>query len=395
VRKVKNTFKDLRTGGITKLIKNNIGLATKQLQERVFAPKIRIAQPPNMKVPQSHTVPKLSKCALKYALACAEPFHELSYGACIPSGEVPSSQKAHALNHFDGAIGTAGIGWIIVTPSLGNDAVNAFFTTSSYTGTVASPLSANNTLNVGVQTATPSNLPYSSAQLFTSTTIAEPFVSGKIVSLGLRVNYTGTTLNESGMRYCYVDPTHFSVSGMGTAALGTMAQADIRMFTRANCEASVSAINADELIMSDEADITSGTGTGVLYPYSGGLIAFQTTYQGATSFSYANTGTTATNVGSPVLVVLVTGVSGMSFHVDLVTHAEFAGINTQSMVEPNPADTEGSHIVMNAAGKLLQNKMSSNKSTGWAAMHQELSNAAMELVKVAVPSSLSALYNIL
>lgn len=314
-------------------------------QEKVFSeshtyPGKIVAAKPKLKA----TEVTLSKCALKYAMAIADPFNPMARDACIPVYPSPPSIKASAIGRLTITAGTAGVGFLLLCPCLANNLPAVFYTTAAYTLSTISPLSANSTLNTGVIASNMSS-PFTRAQL--AITSGSSTVSGRMVSMGIRVRYTGTTMKESGAYYCYVTPDHSNVLANGISTpgdLGFFSETVVHNITREPCELSVYSVDAAETQYSSQA--SEGT-TQLYYPYSG----HNTTFNGG--FTYTDT---SVLVGSPCAVVAFTGEPGNTFLVEFIQHHEFTGPSAYPLSTPSDSDQRGFEIVTAAAAQLPSKK---------------------------------------
>lgn len=286
----------------------------------------------------------ISKCAFKYALAIADPFHPDSRDACIPVYPSPPSIKAAALGRLTMTIGTAGVGFVCVSPCLANNLPAVFITNASYALSTLSPLSANNTLNTGVSVSNMSS-PFTRAQL--AVTNGSSTVSGRMVSMGIRARYTGTTMKESGAYYCYVTPDHSNVLANGVSTpsdLGFFSETVVHNVTREPCELAIFSIDAAETQYSSQA--SEGTSQ-LYYPYSG----HNTAVNGA--FTYTDS---SIAMGSPCAIMAVTGEAGNTFVIEFIQHHEFTGPSAYPLATPSDADQRGFEIVTAAAAQLPTKK---------------------------------------
>lgn len=324
-------------------------LDQRSAQEKVFSeqrsyPGKVVPKAPKPKVDNSVS---LSKCAFKYALAIADPFNPMARDACIPVYPSPPSIKASAVGRLTMAIGTQGVGFVLVSPCLANNLPALFYTNSSYALATISPLSANSTLQTGIVASNMSS-PFTRAQL--AITNGSSTVSGRMVSMGLRVRYTGTTMNESGAYYCYVTPDHSNVLANGISSpsdLGFFSETVVNNVTREPCELSIYSIDSAETQYSSQA--SEGTSQ-LYYPYSG----HNTTFNGA--FTYTDT---SVLVGSPCAIIAVTGVAGSTFVMEIIQHHEFTGPSAYPLATPSDADQRGFEIVTAAAAQLPTKKSQS------------------------------------
>lgn len=309
--------------------------------EAVFAEphSYRSTTRPYLQTPRGDTGVRLSKCAFKYALALADPFNPVARDACVPVYPAPASVKNTALTRINVVIGLQGVGFICFMPCLANNMPSMFYTSALYNNSNIFPLSANNVLTTGVlQEFTPTI--YTKANLTSTNGYSE--VSGRIVSLGARIKYTGTTMNESGTYSCYVTPDHSNPLPVGftPAALGGFLETTVDNVTREPCCISIYGIAPGET----QYGTTNVNGTTALcYPYTGGNSAFNQT------FTYISSTTT---VASPCAIIAVTGVAGSSFLVEVIQHSEYIGPATMSLATPSDSDTQGFEIVTAAAAQL-------------------------------------------
>lgn len=357
--------------------------------EAVYDPSYR---PP--KVATGNGVPRMSKCALKYAMAISRPFSQEALGACIPSTPSQATHKVGGFLRGDGAIGTAGVGFILLSPCVANDVPTLLYSTAAYTSAVINVMASANNLQTGVATSTVSNLPYTSFQLGNQSLNDLQAVRGRVVASGLTVQYTGTALNESGMVYLVREPNHSNVAfapnttvGQSTSSIGSFQYTELCPFTREKCCISDFASKYDDLNFIDE-----GAGATVLqsatnscYPYSdsnplypGAVVGFLNQYVSPSGLSVP--------MGSATVIIMITGVAGQTFHFELSTHCEYIGVPAQSSLTPSENDAEGTGHVLTAANQVSQRKVASPKSSYWDLMYQGLQYAAKKSAPIVVPA---------
>lgn len=324
----------------------------------------------------SDTRSSISKCAMKYALAISSPFNPEARGACLPVFPSPPSHKVTAFTRFNITIGTAGVGFLAAAPCLSNDGICAYYSTSAYTQSDIKVLSANNTLFTGVATASFGGIPYTTAQYTTGLANNEEVVAGRCVSYGARATYTGTTLNESGVAYVYASPTHGNaVFEAGNAPkAGALAECEVCGITRRPCESFLYPVTSGETCYGNDASASVNATTGVVYPYNGGS-EFTNGFSNLVNTAY---------VGSPSLVIFVTGVVGSTFLVEIVQHSEHVGAATAAMVTPSDADQRGFEMVTAAAERIPQIKMANPQLTPLQCMYKGMSAVANALKPVAL-----------
>lgn len=273
--------------------------------------------------------------------------------------------------------GTAGFGFVAIAPCLSNNDPVAYSTNSAYTGSDMVILSAVNTLRAGVDSISMANLPYASGDFVTSWASDSENVVGRIVSIGVRVTYVGTTLNESGVFYLYSSPTHQNVTRLAntTGELGVLNETEVCGVTRTPCEMRAFPVTPGEGEYSNSAAIPNKSTA--LYPYSSNNTDFN-----GNSFA-ASDGTT--NVGSPIMVVAVSGLpAGASFLVEIIQHVEYAGLKAASNVTSSEADQRGYEIVAAASQRLPVMKNAQPDKSFLTLMKDAIGEVATALKPVAI-----------
>ncbi len=350
----------------------------------VFAPKYKSPQRlPKLKIPQG--IVSLSKCALKLALAYADPWHPKARGVCIPDGQRPSTFKQPATQRITAFIGSSGLGFIALTPSLSNDAPNCYYTLSTFSSDRAVILSANNTLTTGVTRGYATSLRGFNDALIA--TADADVISGRVVTVNAKVTYTGTVDKMGGMVYCFEDPDHLSVAGAGPTDVGSnFSSASLAPVTRKPCELTLLPKNSREVQFTGNG--VTGT-TSVVYPYSNGEGDMATAYKSTTTYTDTVNGCV---VGVPVALILVNGSAGETFHVDVITHVEYCGVLVDQETTVNPVDKPGAEMVLGAAQRLniLKNDAGNDGKSMWDLMYGQLVDIAKAGIKHVVPRALAA-----
>lgn len=283
----------------------------------------------------------LSDPARLYLKAYTDPFDQSVKSVGLPRPGSMPSYKVTGFVRGVGYIGAGGMGYVLFAPTLCNDLPCVCVTSADFTGTIIAGLPTDGAPAYVASAFSPagvlmSNLPYSSAQLTTSNTLAtaSTIVEGRIVSSALRTYYTGTTLNQSGQYYGYVDPdleavigqSHNSTTavtaGYTVSALGTKDACEIKGADRQGLSVIV-VPNNNNLV-----DYPSN-GAGInrkIFPFSNNLV------HGASGIS----------PGAPPAVIAVTGVAGQSFYYEAIVHAEYIGPGIpQSLLTQSFSDTVG------------------------------------------------------
>lgn len=320
-------------------------------------------------------LPSLTECAAKYFAAIANPWHPDAKGACIPTGTNRDSFKTTVFSRFTATVGAQGFGFVALMPCLSNDLPVAVCSTAAYNQTLINPI----TVAAGVATYNTGvapifhNGPLTTAQL----TAPQPVLgsaqglsnSGRIVSVGMSCQYTGTVMNMGGLTYCLSHPFHQSLAFASTATVGAFAETDVYRvgdskcwisdFARTNVE-----LEYANLLHTAPTDTPGATYTYIelLYPFAGG-----TSTQIATSGPTAAPGVApivGSGLGIPTSIVVFTGVPGNTFEVEIIMHVEYIGVSVQNAVTKTHHDEKGFSLVQAAAGRAPEIKTSSSKS--WA-----------------------------
>jgi hypothetical protein len=351
----------------------------------------------------------LSPCVIKYALACSDPFQIAARGCCVPVGSSPS-MKAHAFVRLDLTIGTSGSAIILLTPSLANDMPSIYYTNSTFSGTQLTPLTSSASFGPSGTSATihpqwntqAHNGPFTTLQVvgdFPTTGVSTAaFVEGKMVAAGARSQYTGTTLNESGLVYTYHDPAHEATSGLTMSTIGAYGDTLVTGVSRKTNFLVVHAVTPDEMVYSNSGPSNSAAPSGqstLLFPYSNGnyqwpnsVASYGSYFGGVTSNS---TGTYVFPVGVPIGAMVITGKAGETHHVEFVFHMEFAGPGAATMLTPTSPDPVGSDMVRTAALTLPQSQMANPKTGRWDLMYSALHAVVKAAAPRVVPAAIGAI----
>jgi len=121
------------------------------------------------------------------------------------------SQKIRVFARGLMSTGTTGDGFIYWAPVLVNDNNNITFTGSTSTGTISTAFNAFGNVNpVGM-----TKIPY------TTTQITGGGVEGRLVSACVRVRYSGSEDQRSGVVSLFEDPDHLGVAGQSATTIST------------------------------------------------------------------------------------------------------------------------------------------------------------------------------
>lgn len=302
-------------------------------------------------------------------MAISDPWSNMAMGACIPLPPSIGSYKKFSYARFSGAIGTQGFGFIQVSPSLLKDNPSFFYTTASFTKNDSDNMTQAVT-GVTRGYMTTNDLTYAQAASGGNNV-------GRIVSIGVKMRYTGTVLNQSGQFYGYVSPNHQSFTG----------QTSDNLAARRECVIA-NVLDQQELMLVDcpsrdvENQYTAGDLLGVgtastVAPYS-------TTILGGSTLPANGTFPLNGTAGYPTMIIMITGVAGQSFYGEVVQHNEYVGDQFTQMLTPSHNDFTGYEIV-NMASKGLSTRQSINpKKTPRNLMLEGLKDAAKSVVPVAI-----------
>jgi hypothetical protein len=296
----------------------------------------------------------LSHCAHKYATAISAPWDPEAQGCCIPTFPSKSSQKSTAWSRFTVTIGTAGIGFVMMSPTLANDNRVAHYSSATFAGTAFSAVAT------GVSAAT-INTPWNQGTL-TGTSTTPPNVSGRLVSVGMSSQYTGTVLNQGGLVYALVEPNHGNLNNFAVANLSAYQETKISRVTSGKIWLVGAGIDAQE-VQYPEYTLTNQS----LYPFSQNQVVDP-------AFSAC---------GAAILGYIFTGVPGNTFQVEIVQHMEYVGAATSTMATPTHSDARGFEMVNTAANRLPQMSVAKPHASVASLMGSALKEISHELAPYA------------
>lgn len=316
--------------------------------------RVRVQRP----ISQPHNVFRLGACAKKFAIAMARPFSTEAYGACIPLAPSRPSQKIHAIQRFVMNTGTANVGFILMSPCLANDAVNIYTTGSTFAGTDLNPVitGALTTSTTGVTPLVCSTMPYAKADLLGSGD-NNAAVSGRIVSVGIRITYAGTELNKGGWGYAYVDPDHSNLWGESLTSMGSREGARVIHVDSKPVEISCGPIDSEEYAYDASQFLGPGSASAAYtlagcYPMSG----LDYISPAAAAGPYP--------IGSAPIAIIINSTHANPFYVEVITHAEFIGVKCEGRTTANTCDTVGMEAVQNAQAMAQEESKSYGKPYG-------------------------------
>lgn len=297
----------------------------------------------------------LGRCATKLLTSYSEPFSSRADGVCLPIPPFTRTQKVRSYVRGIGYIGAAGFGFVAVAPCLANDAPCVYYTPTAYgMSNLGAPVNnltwaaqSAGGINFPAWAALPS-LPYSSKDLLLNDEdFANQPVDGRICSACLKLTYTGTVLNQSGLMVGYDDPMKANVLGdqfvAGGSANGYYMN-NLMSFTASEIETTRKTIMLPITVSSSQqqefphSDLTTSTSVRArIYPYSSG--------------AYYEDIDVVRN-GHAVSTIAISGVPGQSFFFEYVQFVEYKGPRVpQSMLTEVDADYDGFVAVSDLVNK--------------------------------------------
>lgn len=327
-----------------------------------------------------------SPCLKRWFDCVTDPFSQNAQGACIPAGANISSNRYMGYLRGDIYIGTAGVGFMALSPSPFNDVNSIWVSDATFTGTTSSiPLVSGVSLQVGVSGFQMTNNRFSANSILNSNNTQRDMpVQARIVGGGLRIYYTGTELNRSGLVSIYSNPQHMcavydAVTGLSsTGSLGTKQETALFPTTRTPYEYPLFPHTDEELgyySFTNSGLGSSAALTHCAYPWSGGLQAFKG--DGSTVLAGLTSGGVAILAGQPTTVVIVTGKPGETFHYEVAIHCEAVGDLTEGMRLPADSDPMGVDAMMAAMSRLYIERNSHVNYSSAALLRAEYNKVTM------------------
>lgn len=308
----------------------------------------------------------LSDVSSRYLLAHLKPFDVLARQAHIPTTPSYPTYKVMGFVRGTAYIGLQGVGFVALNPTTAKDQMGVLFTNANYNYAVTAQTTSDadqpNGSAYGPGYANFSNLPYSRDDLLTNAPGVK--IESRIVAASLRVQYTGTELNRSGMFYAYNDPdgdnvlggSHFNgtpPNGYSIASISQKEATEIFPVTKKFVQLLALPPDMDRISFTN----TQSSNVRQVYPYTNN----DYTYKGSSI-----PGTTEA-FGSAASVIMITGIPGQSLYFEAVVHVEYEGAGvTQSFMTDSESDVVGLDAVQNLLSK-AQRKNASDAQNNFAA----------------------------
>jgi len=307
---------------------------------------------------------KASPCLKKWFDCVTKPFSQNAQGACIPSGANMDSNRYFGYVRGDCYIGTKGVGFIAMAPSPYNDVYQVFVTDSTFGGTNSNIVQAGNLLAAGLVQLKITNLRFSAYSVLNvqANQIDMP-LQARIVGGGVKVYYTGTELERSGLMSMYTNPGHncaIYAPALGTpgsqnaSTLGSYQETAIVPVSREPYEYPIFPQVDQEL---DYFKFQGGlvgqpsAQTHFAYPWSSGQQAQNAVPQVLNS-GVVNDAGTAIIAGSCTTLLFFSGQPGQTIHFEIGLHCEAIGDLTEGMRSPADSDPMGVDALMAAMSRL-------------------------------------------
>jgi len=210
---------------------------------------------------------------------------------------------------------------------------------------------------------------------------------GRIVSVGVKISYTGTTNNEGGSYSCYFPTLHdnATVTGSVNATLNSLLETEVSTTTRRPCTGVMSPTNTEESTFFDDSRRYStdqaAVRTRLCYPLSNGV---QTLYQTFPATSYTDI-QGSIFVGAPVGLITMVGTPGNTFTLEYIAHLEYSGTSVTAQTTQTMADNDGYDLVVSAVTRAKTiNSTSVAKKSIRSSFWEALSVVAKELRPIAL-----------
>lgn len=294
--------------------------------------------PKSMKVRNSMA---LHPCTVKYAAAIADPFSDLAIGACVPIGTA-NTLKCCSRSVGIMAVGTEGVGAVVVYPTAYNDVGGCYLTTEAYD---VGSLATNELNSAKWAWLNGGRLPFSSSDYIN--------VNARVVSCGIRLRYVGQLAERAGTIDLLTHPSHNQIASDNT---GTFTQqSDLTSYPE-NYHAAVT--NQTYTLTSYAVDDEERTfpKVAITGTFTKGLAGSQSL---ANLYWYPFNSGDTTEVGGFLyappasMIAYVRGNPGAKYDVEFITHVEYVGKLATYGASKVEADPVGVAKVCEAANQAM------------------------------------------
>jgi len=275
-----------------------------------------------------------------------------------------------------------GEGRLLIAPCLANDYTAIWYTTSA----AALPVTpiATNTAPANWRALAFDTLPYPNSSLSTN-------VDGRIVSVGVRMRYTGTVTSMAGMYFSYVSPDHSTVneSRYDISALLAFYETKIQNVSREEFQQAYCNAMPHERAYKGRREYLDTYGSVAthnptwLYPWSELVDINQ---KGPTDAGVILNGT------PPILVGVTGAQAGTTFLVEVIEHVEYVGFGASVGLTPSANDAPAAEKIDAA----VQNAPTAHNAGGtWSsavsrALADGAKHAGTKMVNYALVNALKA-----
>jgi hypothetical protein len=275
-------------------------------------------------------------------------------------------------------IGTNKVGMLILAPSPYNDVDQMWVTTAAFTGNDATWVTNVNTLAPGFTAIKVINNRFSAnSVLGSANTQRDMPLQARLVGGGVKVYYTGTELNKSGLMSLYTNPSHqnatYNASGAtSTNSLGAYQETLICPVTREPKEYPLTPLVTNELEYFSFPLAAVGVQaamTNYAYPWNSSQ-----TVNGVGLYAVPSGLASLTYAGSATTIIMVTGVPGESVHFEYAMHCEAIGDLTEGQRLPADSDPMGVDAMMAALSRLQVERNSHPHSSSASLLKQQYIN---------------------
>jgi hypothetical protein len=251
------------------------------------------------------------------------------------------------------AIGTQGVGFVCVAPTIVNDKFAISYSDATYALDYFNVTDA----TTGVVNAKFNTLPVTYADIVTNNV-----AQGRVVVAGIRPRYTGSPLYQTGSMYIIGDSNRQLLAGLTAADVSEQSVTRVKGVNRNPHTLVQTNNNATERQYSDE---NYGNIPLQVYPYGSG----------------AGTVDTAPPATMGILFVGATSSVGQTFQVDIMLRAEYTGLKAAPSATPSHDDSEGYSMIRDAYDQMATAKKSATESDS-ALFNQLLRRARKSIKKV-------------
>jgi len=293
----------------------------------------------------SSSLSALHPSAQKFFLALTHPHSESARGAHYPDQDARPSLKFTANSRKTFAVPPNSALICFVNPSISSDRPSLFFVSGSLADLAGAPYTTA-AIPAGV-TYQRLNVPYA----YSSAGLDSGRIAARVVSLGLRVRYTGSVLNRGGSALWLNDVNGGEQILTLTEAVGAALATKIEDWT-SYPQSRICSFNRN-----DQHEFTLAASGPQYWQDSGpGVPDAINPLSGAPFSTPFGLNTTETFAGPPAVLVLRnnTGTQAIEFTIDIVGHIEYSGGTVMPLQTPSAVAHEDTIKVRNAYSSAQQ-----------------------------------------